>query len=125
MVGAAGLEPATLCLAADPTFLQGLDYIFGIAAALLIVSEDSPAGNAPRAGLPADCPVARAPRHAFSSASAVSWATSGFQHTAASSIRVHFPGCAPNLKADALSPELRARRVQYSRTAESQKLEVR
>jgi len=42
MVGAAGFEPATLCLAADPAFLQGLDYIFGIAAALLIVSEDSP-----------------------------------------------------------------------------------
>jgi hypothetical protein len=45
MVGAAGIEPATLCLAADPAFLRGLDYIFGIAAALLIVSEDPPAGN--------------------------------------------------------------------------------
>ena len=45
MVGAAGIEPATLCLATDPAFLRGLDYIFGIAAALLIVSEDSPAGN--------------------------------------------------------------------------------
>ena len=42
LVGAAGIEPATLCLAAGPAFLRGLDYIFGIAAALLIVSEDSP-----------------------------------------------------------------------------------
>ncbi len=42
MAGAAGIEPATLCLAAGPAFPQGLDYIFGIAAALLIVSEDSP-----------------------------------------------------------------------------------
>ena len=57
MVGAAGFEPATLCLAADPAFLRGLDYLFGIAAALLIVSEDSPSGNAPRTGLPADGPV--------------------------------------------------------------------
>ena len=42
VVGAAGFGPATLCLAASPAFLRGLDYIFGIAAALLIVSEDSP-----------------------------------------------------------------------------------
>ena len=42
MVGAAGIEPATLCLATNPAFPQGLDYIFGITAALLIVSEDSP-----------------------------------------------------------------------------------
>ena len=45
LVGAAGFEPATLCLAADPAFLRGLDYLFGIAAALLIVSEDSPQGT--------------------------------------------------------------------------------
>ena len=90
LVGAAGIEPATLCLAAGPAFLLGLDYIFGIAAALLIVSEDSPLRATPsRRG----CLLIALP---------------GSQHTAASSIRVHFPVCAPDLKADALSPELRA-----------------
>ena len=77
LVGAAGIEPATLCLAAGPAFLRGLDYIFGIAAALLIVSEDSPLRAVPfRRG----CLLI---------------ALSGSQHTAASSIRVHFPACAP------------------------------
>lgn len=77
MVGAAGIEPATLCLAAGPAFLQGLDYIFGIAAALLIVSEDSPLSPMVQRG----CLLI---------------ALAGSQHTAASSIRVHFPVCAPD-----------------------------
>ena len=78
MVGAAGFEPATLCLATVPALLRGLDYIFGISAALLIVSEDSP----PKTFVPwRGCLLIALPRR---------WAgTSGFQHTAASSRRVH------------------------------------
>ena len=45
LAGAAGIDPATLCLAAVPAFRRGLDYLFGIAAALLIVSEDSLRGR--------------------------------------------------------------------------------
>ena len=96
LVGAAGFEPATLCLAANPAFLRGLDYLFGIAAALLIVSEDSPHG--------AFCPV----RGCLLMAPPLGWrgwVPSIPQRPAYGFISPH---ALLKLKADALSPELRA-----------------
>ena len=93
MAGAAGIEPATLCLAADPALLRGLDYIFGITAALLIVSEDPPAGNSPGRGcLLIALPLSGVGFPAYRSV----------QHPGS------FPRMRSYLKADALSPELRA-----------------